>query len=63
MEEFSCRRDMTNLKNGHALVTYPSVAKYLAYNAAAMVAGFGIIFGLTILLPAVARRYWRWLNT
>jgi hypothetical protein len=44
---------------------YPdkSVALYLFLNAIVAVAGFGIIFGLTYLLPAIARRYWRWLNT
>ena len=41
----------------------PSMTIYLLMNAAVAVASFGIIFGLTYLLPAVARRYWRWLNT
>jgi hypothetical protein len=36
---------------------------YLAINAVAATAGFVIIYGLTFLLPALARRYWRWLNT
>jgi hypothetical protein len=33
---------------------------YLAINAVAATAGFVIIYGLTFLLPALARRYWRW---
>ena len=43
--------------------SYFSVPKYLALNAGAAIAGFGIIFGLSYLLSALARRYWRWLNT
>jgi hypothetical protein len=43
--------------------SYFSVPKYLALNAGAAVAGFGIIFSLTYLLSALAHRYWRWLNT
>jgi hypothetical protein len=45
------------LSRGH------SILKYLAINAVAATAGFVIIYGLTFLLPALARRYWRWLNT
>jgi hypothetical protein len=33
------------------------VVLYLLLNMAVAVAGFGIIFGLTYLLPAVIRRY------
>jgi hypothetical protein len=45
------------LSKGH------SILMYLAINAVAATAGFVIIYGLTFLLPALARRYWRWLNT
>jgi hypothetical protein len=44
-------------------VPTPSLTLFLLLNLAVSVAAFGIIFGLTHLLPAVARRYWRWLNT
>jgi hypothetical protein len=41
----------------------PSIPLYLVLNAAVAIAVFVLIFGLTYLLPALARRYWRWLNT
>jgi hypothetical protein len=37
--------------------------KYLLFNTMAASAGFVIVFGLAYLLPTIARRYWRWLNT
>ena len=40
-----------------------SIPRYLAWNLGAGAAAFGLIFGMTYLLPALARRYWRWLNT
>jgi hypothetical protein len=40
-----------------------SEPKYLALNLATALAGFVVIFGLAYLLPAIGRRYWRWLNT
>jgi len=40
-----------------------SLSEYLALNAAAVAIGFAGVFGLSYLLPALARRYWRWLNT
>jgi hypothetical protein len=40
-----------------------SAPKYWALNLATALAGFVIVFGLAYLLPALARRYWRWLNT
>jgi hypothetical protein len=42
---------------------YSSTPKYLALNAVVAVLAFVVIFGLTYLLPALGRRYWRWLNT
>jgi len=42
---------------------YPSTSKYLGINATAAAVGFVIIYCLTFLLPALARRYWRWLKT
>jgi len=40
-----------------------SAPKYWALNLATALAGFVVVFGLAYLLPAIARRYWRWLNT
>ena len=40
-----------------------SEPKYLALNLATALAGFVVVFGLAYLLPAIARGYWRWLNT
>jgi hypothetical protein len=41
----------------------PAIPLYLALNAAVAIVAFVLIFGLTYLLPALVRRYWRWLNT
>jgi hypothetical protein len=40
-----------------------SLSEYLTLNAAAVAIGFAAVFGLLYLLPALARRYRRWLNT
>jgi hypothetical protein len=40
-----------------------SLSKYLAINLLAAALAFIAIFGLSYLLPALARRHWRWLNT
>lgn len=58
-----CYNDRKFLKENGFYAQRPSMTIYLLMNAAVAVASFGIIFGLTYLLPAVARRYWRWLNT
>jgi hypothetical protein len=42
--------------------SYFSTPKYLAMNAGAALAGFVAVFGLAMLLPVLARRYWRWLK-
>jgi hypothetical protein len=49
------------LRNGE-YYSYFSMPKYLALNMAATVAGFVSIFGLAMVLPPLARRYWRWLK-
>jgi len=58
-----CRMDQRKLKEGGIYLQRPSLLLYLARNAAAALAGFVLIFGLTFLLPALIRRYWKWLNT
>ena len=59
----SCHDEQRELENGGHFESYPDTLKYLGINAATAGFAFGIIFGLTYLLPAVVRRYWRWLNT
>jgi hypothetical protein len=62
-EHKSCRFEPKALEEGVVYGPRSSMPLYLLLNAAVAVAGFGIIYGLTFLLPALARRYWRWLNT
>ena len=59
----SCLAEQKALEEGGYYVRGQSTPLYLALNAAVAVAAFVVIFGLTYLLPALARRYWRWLNT
>jgi hypothetical protein len=61
--KFSCFALQRLLEEGGESRVYPSLSKYLALNAAAAIAGFACLFGLTFLLPAVVRRYWKWLRT
>jgi hypothetical protein len=58
----SCRYEQKALKEGGVYGPRPSLLLYLAINAAAAILAFGAIFGLTFLLPALLRRYWKWLN-
>jgi hypothetical protein len=50
------------LEEGGVYGPRPSRLLYLAINAAAAIVGFGVTSGLTYLLPALVRRYWRWLK-
>jgi hypothetical protein len=59
----SCRFEQKAVKEGGVYGEEPSTPLYLVLNAAAAIAGFVLTFGLTFLLPALVRRYWRWLNT
>jgi hypothetical protein len=59
----SCRLAQKALNERGMYVPGPSTPLKLALNVAAAAVGFGVIFGMTYLLPALARRYWRWLNT
>jgi hypothetical protein len=59
----NCRSEQKDLKEGGFCAPRPSINLYLLLNAGVAVVGFGIVFGLSFLLPAIARRYWRWLNT
>jgi hypothetical protein len=59
----NCLNAIEDLQQGGEMHAYPSTSKYLAINATAAAVGFVIIYCLTFLLPALARRYWRWLKT
>jgi hypothetical protein len=58
-----CRDWQKALEEGGMYGLGPSTSLYLALNAVVAVLAFVVIFGLTYLLPALGRRYWRWLNT
>ena len=58
-----CRYWQKTLEEGGRYGPGPSAPLYLALNAAVAAVAFAVIFALTYLLPALARRYWRWLNT
>jgi hypothetical protein len=58
-----CRFIQKALEQNGAYYSAPSIPLYLALNAAVAAVAFVVMFGLTYLLPALARRYWRWLNT
>ncbi len=60
--EIACVALQRELADGGEFRTYASVPKYVAWNVAAAVFGFSTIFGLTFLLPALVRRYWKWVN-
>jgi hypothetical protein len=62
-EGSSCQWHRKALDDGGYYAPEPSVVLYLLLNMAVAVAGFVIVFGLSYLLPALTRRYWRWLNT
>jgi hypothetical protein len=61
-EGMRCFEQIGLLRNGE-YYSHFSEPRYLALNAAAAVAGFVSIFGLAMVLPALVRRYWRWLST
>ena len=58
----SCRFEQKALEDGGVYGPRPSMPLYLTLNAAVALVTFGIIFGLTFLVPALALRYWRWLK-
>ena len=58
-----CRNYIRARQSGGTFRYGIPLSEYLAINAAAAAAGFIAIFGLTYLLPALARRYWQWLKT
>jgi hypothetical protein len=59
----SCTWQHFRLEQGGDFEDYPDTLKYLSINAATAGSAFVVVYGLTFLLPALARRYWRWLST
>ena len=59
----TCIERLYLLRDGGEYRDYFSVRKYLARNVGAATIAFGVVFCLSYLLPALARRYWQWLNT
>jgi hypothetical protein len=57
-----CEERQRQLEAATWIIT-PDTLKYLGINAAIAASVFAAIFGLTYLLPALARRYWQWLKT
>jgi hypothetical protein len=57
-----CYLEKKTLEDGGFYGLRPSKLFYPTINAAAAILAFGTIFGLTFLLPALLRRYWRWLK-
>jgi hypothetical protein len=69
-ERITCYGALAELDHGGDFHWEFSVPRYLAWNVGTSAAAFAVVFGLAYLLPAVARllsaiarRYWRWLNT
>jgi hypothetical protein len=58
-----CDMRLKSLREGGESHSYFSVLKYLAINSGVALGGFFGVFGLAFLLPALIRRYWRWLTT
>jgi hypothetical protein len=61
--ETGCHLQLEKFNKGGQFETGFDPFKYLAFNTASVVGAFGVIYGLSFLLPALFRRYWRWLNT
>jgi hypothetical protein len=59
---FSCRNDLEKLVKGGESESHVSALKYIATNLAVALCGFLVVFGLTLLIPSIARRYWNWLK-
>ena len=62
-EGYECIKRRELLRNGGQSDWQYSALQYWTWNVGTSAAVFGVIFGLAYLLPALARRYWRWLNT
>jgi len=58
-----CRDQLKSLELGGYMESHPSMAKYAAFNLASALAGFGIVFGVAMVIPFLIQRYWRRLNS
>jgi hypothetical protein len=59
----ACQEKAGELQRGGNYHEFPSPRDFLIFNALAAIAGFMLVFSLTMLLPPLARRYWKWLKT
>ena len=57
-----CEGDLEKFRQGGEFKSHPSALKYLALNLAAAFCTALAIFALAYVVPALARRYWRWLK-
>jgi hypothetical protein len=62
LEEIDCHMKRDELNKGGPFERHPDLLKYITFNAASAAGGFGLIYGLAFLLPALVRRYGKWLN-
>ena len=62
VQSVACHMNQRDLERDGRYEIYISIDKYQATNAAAVVAGFVSVFGMTFFLPALIRLYWRWLH-
>lgn len=60
---YFCETGRDSLERGAETTVYFSAPKYFAINLAVVIGAFVSIFVLAFLIPAVSRRYWKWLNT
>src|SRR4030095_1592217 len=58
-----CRDQLKSLELGGYVESHPSLFKYVVFNLASALAGFGIVFGAAMVIPFLVQRYWRRLNT
>jgi hypothetical protein len=64
LQQFFCEfSDSMLLKEGGEYVDQPDPFKYWTINLVVALVVFVGIFGLAMVLPAIALRYWRWLRT
>lgn len=63
IKDVDCRMDHDALSKGARFQTYPSALKYLAANSGIVSSVFLGIFALTFIIPALIKRFWRWVNT
>ena len=63
-ERFNCEYWFIEpLRKGGEYVSRPDLLKYLAINLAVALPVFVGIFGLAMVIPPIALRYWRWPRT